>query len=201
MTLEPTVLDQTDRRVYLLADHLDMILAAGEDLMKLSLDLEGPRRAALREVGAVHDFVRKAKALEFAAIARVLRAREQAAELEQLDKRFALLARLFVAGTVVIADAAEELSDIDGQAFAGGDDPLAFLRTRGLIGEDAGCLTLVKRIAIDDEFLLAGAVEIGALLDVCATFLDALEEHFTLFPEIPGLDEPNSDVDSLEARP
>ena len=48
-----------------------------------------------------------------------------------------------------------------------------------------GCLSFIRDIEIRDDFLLAGQIELGPFLDMCATFLDTLEEHFALFPEIP----------------
>ena len=178
-----------DRRVYLLADHLDAILAAGEDLKRLSIGVGQHHETIDPDPQSINKFASDAKTLEFAAIARIMQAREQASALARRDDRFALLANLFVGGTAIVIDAISHLVDRDARAFADGDDPLEYLRTRGLISPDCGCLSIVETISIDEAFLLGGRIPLGALLDMSAQFLDALEEHFALFPEIPSIGE------------
>ena len=116
-------------------------------------------------------------------------AREQAAALARRDNRFAVLAQLFVGGTAIVIDAISHLADRDARAFMDGHDPLEYLRTRGLLSPDCGCLSIVETISVDEAFLLGGQIPLGVLLDMCAQFLDTLEEHFALFPEIPDVAE------------
>jgi hypothetical protein len=179
-----------DRRVYLLADHLDAILAAGEDLKQLSLDYAACRAPDSRANGALtlNTFVQRARVLEIAAMGRIKLARENASALARSQDQFALLARLFAAGTAVVVDAIDDVCDAEAHAFRDGFDPLAYMRARGLIGPDTGCLSVVEQVAIDDTFLLAGRIELGVLLDMCAQFLDTLDQQFDLFPELPGND-------------
>lgn len=178
-----------DRRVYLLADHLDAILAAGEDLKRLSIGVGKLGETTETGSPSINQFASKAKTLEFAAIARIMQAREQAAALARRDDRFSVLADLFVGGTAIVIDAISHLADRDARAFMDGDDPLEYLRTRGLISADLGCLSIVQTIAIDEAFLLGGQIPLGVLLDMSAQFLDALEVHFSLFPELPAVAE------------
>lgn len=182
-----------DRRIYLLADHLDAILAAGEDLQRLSIRIRQNSGGAESDQLSINAFAHEAKTLEFAAIARIMRAREHASALAHDGVQFAPLARLFVGGTAIVVDAVSHLADRDARAFSDGNDPLEYLRTRGLISPDSGCLAIVEAIAIDETFMLGGQIPLGALLDMCAQFLDTLEEHAALFPEIPELSEADAD--------
>ncbi len=170
--------------VQLLADHLDRILAAGEDLKKLTLETARPSVTETARRHSVRSFVCEAKELEFALAASVMRAREHAKNLARVDIRFAMLATLFIAGTTSVVDAVAELADHDVEAFDNGYDPLEFLRNRDLIQPGTGCLSVISTINIDDSFLLAGEIELGALLDLCAQFLDSLCEQFSLFPQL-----------------
>ena len=170
--------------VQLLADHLDRILAAGEDMRKLTLVTARSPASETARRQSVRSFVCEAKELEFALAASVMRAREHAKNLARADVRFALLATLFIAGTTSVVEAATRLADHDVEAFDSGYDPLEFLRTRGLIRADTGCLSQINAITIDDSFLLACEIELGPLLDLCAQFLDTLCEQFSLFPKL-----------------
>ncbi|MCB1511132.1 MAG: hypothetical protein KDJ36_09520 [Hyphomicrobiaceae bacterium] len=162
----------------MIADHLDRILAAGEDLTKLTFTVHG------REPDdTVNAFVRRCRDLEFSAVAALLRAREHARELGRYGTDFAPLARLFAAQTVAITDAVDQMSDRQAVQF-NGQDPLEFFRTRGLLETEAGCLMTVERIDITEDFLIAGAIHLGALMDMSAALLDALEVHFDLFPPL-----------------
>ena len=170
--------------IYLLADHLDMLLAAGEDLQKLEFR-NLPHGADTETDGrSLQQFVRRARELESAAIGRLMCARTQAAQLENEDDRFALLARAFQAGTAHVSDVLEQFHNPETKAFDYGDDPIGYLRSRGIVAEDTGCLSIVERVSIGEDFLIGGYIELGALLDLCAQFLDSLDNQFGLFPEI-----------------
>ena len=109
--------------VYLLADHLDASLAAGEDLLKSTLrwntgdarfDTLNEQRREERQA------IEAARTLEMVLVARVLKARESAQELAKLESQFKVVARLFAGGTQVVADAATELADATSIAFDAG---------------------------------------------------------------------------------
>lgn len=177
--------------VFLLAEHLDTILAAIEDLEACR-----PQLAAVRDPlsasGAQHvslsDFVAGLKRFEATAIMRIARARELTRALVRRDKRFAMLGGLFVAGTAALDEAVQRMRDEAANKFDGGADPMGFLRSRGVIDVDAGGVIDPLGLRVTDEFRLAGEIEIGPLIDLVSTFLNTIELHFDLFPD---LSEPN----------
>lgn len=175
--------------VYLLADHLDSALAAGEDLLKCTLswnggDARSPEdlTARRREERAAVD---AARTLEMLLLARVLKAREGAQELARIEGHFRLMARLFASGTAPLADTAGELGDETTYAFDAGDGVSAYLRARGLIAEDDAAPLEAARLAVTEEFLVLGRVQLGPLLDLIAMFLDTLETHYELYEQPP----------------
>ena len=175
--------------VYLLADHLDMLLAAGEDLQKLEFH-NLPANSDDEPGGhSLEAFIRRTRDLESAAIGRLICARTQAAQLEGEDARFSLLARLFLSGTARLSDVLQHYQNPEMTAFDYGDDPIGYLRSRGLIAEYNGCLSIVEKLSNGDDFLIGGHIELGALLDLSAQFLDTLDTQFGLFPEIPPASE------------
>jgi hypothetical protein len=174
--------------VYLLAEHLDAVLAGGEDLRQQTYDVpkRGERLTAVmvaERLEAEHAFVARVRAHEVALISRVLQARVRAAEVVRRDVRFRTIVALFSGGTRPLVDA---VADLGPQAklamgFHWSDDALGYYRSRGLIGPDVACLALVDQIAVGDAFRIAGRIELGPLLDLSATFLTTLEIHYDLF--------------------
>jgi hypothetical protein len=189
--------------VYLLADHLDAALAAGEDLLKSTLRWNaGDSRQSdslneqRREERAAID---AARTLELVLLARVLKSREDAQELARIDGHFKLLARLYASGTDIVAEAAVEMTDEVGTAFDSGDGITAYLRSRGLLDEDAPAPLEAASLPVTEEFLVAGKMNLGNLLDLVAMFLDTLETHYDLYdqqdragPRAPSLHIPAS---------
>lgn len=173
--------------VYLLADHLDSALAAGEDLLKSTLswnagDARSPdglteQRREEREA------LDAARALEMVLLARVLKSRETAQQLTKTEPEFRLVARLYTSGTDIVAEATSELSDETANAFETGDGITAYLRSRGLIAEDAAAPLEAASLAVTEQFLVAGRMNLGALLDLVAMFLDTLETHYELYEQ------------------
>lgn len=182
-TSEPTI-------VYLLADNLDAALAAGEDLLNARFDLTSPATgpAIFEHIGERHRFVDRMRALELTLVQRVLRAREHASQLAASDHRFKAIATLFAGGTAALLDTVAELdahADLDGRW---GQDTVAYIRSRGMIDLEAAGLDGLAEIRATETFLVAERIALGPLLDLLATFLDALELHFELFAE-PGIPE------------
>lgn len=171
--------------VYLLADHLDAALAAGEDLLKSTLswnggdarasDLLASSRRAERE--AV-DAVRK---LELLLLARVLKSRESARDLAKAESFFKSIAGLYTSGTAIVADAAQEMADETAYAFDAGDGVTAYLRSRGLIAAEEAAPLEAALLPVTEDLLIAGRMPLGTLLDLIATFLDTLETHYELY--------------------
>ena len=186
--------------VLLLADHLDAVLAAGEDIMKLDVDIEGVRKSD--GVAAPWDrmakLVGEAHLFELTLVSRVLQARNRAFEvakvLDRDDSVLAPLIGLFVSGTSTFEDAVAELAQRTGADFDMGLDPMVYLRTRGVIPADAGTLIGVRKLQIGETFLVARRIELGPLLDLAAALLDVLDAVYGLFDEATAL----ADVERIE---
>jgi hypothetical protein len=174
--------------IYLLGDHLDAALAMGEDMLteKVALDApagKSPLRDWMRQNRDLNDFLTTVRTLEYAMTARLLQARKRAEELKQSESRLRPLIALFVAGTAPLADAAAELGDTDARDFNSADAALTFLRGRGLLAADAAGLEGLPRLAIGEDYLIAGRIRLGTLLDLVATFLDTLDLLFDLYAD------------------
>lgn len=174
--------------VYLLGDHLDAALAAGEDVMSTVLAIDAPPLSRSIDLcdrhAALAEFITRLRALEAGLVARVVQARRRADELPR-DADLKLLTSLFLSGTTPLLDAVQEFGDPSGIAFDSGPDGFRFLRDRGLIAADAGSLPLSGTLAPDEEYLVAGRIRLGSLLDLVAAFLDALDMRFSLYDEEP----------------
>jgi hypothetical protein len=174
--------------VYLLAEHLDAALAAGEDLTSVLYVWSGPparEDAELVEFRAGRrEAIEKIRTFELAMLARLLMGREWAVTVATENDRFQPVARLYVAGTATLVDAVAECADLSGEDFDTGDDLTAYMRGRGLIAEDAAGLSDTAPIAANETFLVAKRAPLGVLLDLVASFLDALEAEFDLFPAL-----------------
>jgi hypothetical protein len=172
--------------VYMLADHLDGTLAAGEDLVARGHEWRSlaeapgePSEFAVRQRKIAEDV----RGLELILIARVLKARDHARALAEVDDRFRSVAALFVSGTAVLLDAVKECGDARGEDFETGDDIVSYVRSRGLIAPDAPSIRVASDLTIDDNVLVAKRIALGPLLDLAAAFLDALDIQYELFVE------------------
>ena len=177
--------------IYLLRDHLDAALAMGEDLLTETLALDtpagkSPLRTWMRQNRDLKDFLTSTRTLEYAMIARLLQARKRAEEVKRSEGRLKPLVALLVAGTAPLVDAAAELGDTDARDFNSADAALTFLRTRGLLASDAAGLEGLTRVAVSDDYQIAGRIRLGTLLDLVATFLDTLDLVFDLHAEPAG---------------
>jgi len=172
--------------VYLLAEHLDAALAAGEDLTGVLYLWPGAPPSTSEEIAAFRagrrEAIEKIRTFELALLARLLMGREWAVTVATEDERFNPVARLYVAGTATLVDAVAECADLSGEDFDTGDDLTAYVRSRGLIAKDASGLPDTSPIAANETFLVARRAPLGVLLDLVASFLDALEAEFDLFP-------------------
>ena len=177
-----------DPRLYWLVEHLDAALVAGEQLTSLSLEVTeptptmGPRRLRSRVARFIR-FVTQVRGLEASLIAHILQARRRVSELPRGRGPLRLLLDPFTSGTTVLLDAVAEYGDPAGYAFNTGADRLAYLRARGLIAGDSGALMPVTTFEISESFLVAGRIELGALLDLAEAFLNALNTEFGLWVE------------------
>jgi hypothetical protein len=180
--------EQRHPSIYLLGDHLDAALAMGEDLLteKVALDTpagRSPLRDWMRQNRDLTDFLTTVRTLEYAMTARLLQARKRAEDLKRSETRLRPLIALFVAGTAPLADAAAELGDTDARDFQSADAALTFLRSRGVLAADAAGLDGLARLAISEDYQVAGRIRLGTLLDLVATFLDTLDLLFDLYAD------------------
>lgn len=181
--------------VYMLADHLDGALAAGEDLIARGGDWRALADATLSAATDTNDaalfashqraIAEDVRSFELMLIARVLKAREHARSLADIDPRFAPIANLFASGTSLLLDAVQDCADARGIDFDTGDCLTAYVRGRGMIAPGASGVTASVQLTIDDNFLVAQRVTLGPLLDMVAAFLDALDSQYDLFVEPP----------------
>jgi hypothetical protein len=132
---------------------------------------------------ALRRFVESVRSLEMILVAHALQARTRAKELVDADAPLKRLLALFAGGTAVLEDAVEELGDATLSDFDTADDPLAYLRSRGLLAADAGSLRCVERLVIGEDFLVVQRICLGVLMDLAASFLDALEDCYDLAVE------------------
>jgi hypothetical protein len=192
--------------IYLLGDHLDAALAMGEDLLteKVALDApagKSPLRDWMRQNRDLNDFLTTVRTLEYAMTARLLQARKRAEELKRSETRLRPLIALFVAGTAPLADAAAELGDTDARDFQSADAALTFLRSRGLLAADAAGLEGLPRLAISEDYQIAGRIRLGTLLDLVATFLDTLDLLFDLYADATDVGSRTAETVSTAAEP
>ena len=185
--------------IYLLSDHLDAALAMGEDLLteKIALDApagKAPLREWMRQNRDLNTFLTTVRTLEYAMTARLLQARKRAEELKGNEARLRPLIALLVAGTAPLADAAAELGDTDARDFQSADATLTFLRGRGLLAPDAAGLEGLRRLTVSEDYLIAGRIRLGTLLDLVATFLDTLDLMFELYTD------PSDEHDDADTR-
>ena len=161
--------------IYLLSDHLDAALAMGEDLLTEKAALAAPTQhltvtRLARQNRDIAEFLKNVRTLELTMTARLLQARKRAQDLKRVDSRLRPLIALFAAGTTALCDAAAELGDSTEHDFDTGDVASAFLRSRGL-----------SELKVSEEYLVAGRIRLGTLLDLVATFLDTLDLMFDLY--------------------
>lgn len=171
--------------IYLLADHLDTVLAACEDIAEARLTWNRARRAGPDQIATekhnARNDIEQIRKLENTVIMRVLKSRERAEEVSRVDKRFRQLARLYIAGTAVLVDAVEDCNDCTDSDFATADSIPAYLRTRGLIDPEAPAPAIGEDLPVGEDFLIAKRIAAGPLMDLAAALLDSLELHYDLF--------------------
>ena len=171
--------------IYLLADHLDAVLAACEDIVTAHLTWNSGRRATDTELNAdsieIRDAIEHIRKLENLVIMRVLKSRERADEVARVDKRFRQLAKLYTAGTAVLIDAVAECGDSAKIDFATADTVTAYMRSRGLVDPEAPAPAIGENLEVGEDFLIAKRIAAGPLMDLAATLLDTLELHYDLF--------------------
>ena len=169
--------------VYLVADNLDAVLAAGEDLLQLELDCVKAGDITSPLAMTTRAFAKQVRTLEMTIAARALQARARAIEVRAADQRYRSLIGLFAGGTAALEDAVADLADSTSADFHGGSEPVEYLRARGVIAPDAPGLRTFGTVKIGETFLIAERIQLGDLMTLCATFLDRLEDHYELYED------------------
>ena len=177
--------------IYQLADHLDAGLAMAEDLVTetLAVNAQVPgmaMRTMVRRNSELLAFLDTVRSLELAMTARLLQARKKADDLKRHDGSFRPLVTLYSAGPAALVDAAAALGDESRATFETGNVSQAFLRSRGMIAADAAGFEGIDRLAVTEDYLVAGKIHLGTLMDLVATFLDTLDRSFDLFSDEDG---------------
>jgi hypothetical protein len=168
--------------VYLLADHLDAALAAGEDLLAAKLaPLAGREGDGADPAEALSRFVARLRRLEGSILARVLQVRRRLADLPRNDTDIRPVARLFVASTDLLVGLVETFGDRPEARFNRGDDPISFLRERGLIAPEAAGLPPFQVVEVGESYRIGAVVELGPLMDMIAGLLDLLDRRYDLY--------------------
>lgn len=178
--------------VTLLADHLDSILAMGEDLLVLRQTLDrrppgDPRPVSMHALvvaqRALGDFVRQVRTLELAMTARLVQARKLALDFKRSYPAMARIAGLFHAGTAIIEDAVDASRSALADRFDTGEAAMDFLRSRAIIDADAPGLAGLDAVYVSEDVLLLGRLRLGTTMDLVARFLDTLDAAFDLYPQ------------------
>ncbi|MEQ1648053.1 MAG: hypothetical protein ABL898_05645 [Hyphomicrobiaceae bacterium] len=185
--------------VLLLADHLDAALALAEDLTRMAVVM--PKTAGVDAVSIEERnvmfarFAQEVRAFELAVASRVLQARKRAMGSEVQQPQIQLLIRSFIGGTAILADAVEAdtagqpagLGSVRAGALVAGPEAMSFLCARGVLSFDVKTLDDVSRMAVTETFPIVGLIETGALMDMIAAFLDALDTAFDLYGLAPTM--------------
>lgn len=197
----PSSLKPVPPNVFLIVDHLQSVLATVDELSQLTVTLPAEVRSdgATPPGTSLRAFVDRARMFELSIISRALQARARARELRHPHPQVKMLLGLFVGGTAPLADAVEELRDPRSGDFDTGDDPVSYLRSRGLIPPERGSLLGLVQLEIGDEFLVARRIALGPLADLVAQFLDTLAVCYDLFRMDATLSEPDGERDERAA--
>ncbi|MEO0729569.1 MAG: hypothetical protein AAFY64_04205, partial [Pseudomonadota bacterium] len=142
--------------------------------------------------------VAKVRIYERTLVLRTLSARRWADVLRDEDPRFRAIIDLFVGGTAQLVDAAELTGISDGDRAAQPACDIAYLRSRGSLTPECAGVDPFKTVNFGDNFLIAETIPLAGLMDMTASFLDQLETHYDVFPElseVTGQPMPTDDLD------
>ena len=108
--------------------------------------------------------------------------------------------QLIVAQSSGLLALIEQFGDDRESRFATGGDPLAFLRSRGLVGAEVATIPRFDALQVTDTYKLAGTIELGPLLNMVSGALEALDIAYDLFrDEDEAADVAADDVDDANA--
>ena len=170
--------------LYLLADHLDAALAAGEDLLASHLaaiaDLDTTENGT---DDSLTQFVARLERLEASFMGRVLHARRRLDELPHNDVEMKPISNLFFSSTGLLLELVSRSKRQSENQFDVGGDRLPFLRDRGLLARDAAGLPHYAPVIVTEAYRVGGLLELGPLMDMVAGLLDLLDRRYDLYAD------------------
>lgn len=175
--------------IALVADHLDAVLAIGEDLLGERL----PPRADLDDVDAerapyaLDQFVRQLRQREAALLLRLLQCRRLLADIDAGGRTLKSAATLFRAQTDALSDLIAKATREEARAIPAPVDSHSYLRSRSVIAPEAAQLSPFEAAGVTEAFRLGGVAPLGAIMDMVAALLDLLDSHFDLYGEDDGI--------------
>ncbi len=172
--------------VYILADHLDGALASGEDLINAGSFWPEGSASEPAISGAQRWALSRLRTHEMSLVTHLLQARKNALELARGATAFRASAHLFSSTLCDLDEIGEDFERESAVAFDVGVDMVSFLRERGLVASDAAGSLPCEPLTIDDQYLIAGKIPLGIVLDLVSEFLEALDIHYELYPDTTG---------------
>ena len=170
--------------LYLLADHLDAALAAGEDLLASHLaaiaDLDTTENST---DDSLAQFVARLERLEASFMGRVLHARRRLDELPHNDIELKPVSNLFFSSTGLLLELVSRSKRQSENQFDVGGDRLPFLRDRGLLARDAAGRPHYAPVIVTEAYRVGGLLELGPLMDMVAGLLDLLDRRYDLYAD------------------
>ena len=169
--------------IALVADHLDAVLAIGEDLLGERL----PPRADLDEVDAdgapfaLDQFVRQLRQREAALLLRLLQCRRLLVDGGAGGRTLKSAATLFRAQTDALSELIAKATREEARAIPAPVDSLSYLRSRSVIAPEAAQLSPFEAAGATEAFRVGGVAPLGAIMDMVAALLDLLDSHFDLY--------------------
>jgi hypothetical protein len=169
--------------IALVADHLDAVLAIGEDLIAERL----PPRADLDELDAdgapyaLDRFVRELRQREAALLLRLLQCRRLLVDIGSGGRTFKSAAALFRAQTDALSDLIAKATREEARAIPAPVDSLSYLRSRSVIAPEAAQLSPFEAAGATEAFRVGGVAPLGAIMDMVAALLDLMDSHFDLY--------------------
>ena len=170
--------------LYLLADHLDAALAAGEDLLASHLPAIADLDTAENSTDdSLAQFVARLERLEASFMGRILHARRRLDELPENDAELKPVSNLFFSSTGLLLELVSRSKRQSENQFDVGGDRLPFLRDRGLLARDAAGLPHYAPVIVTDAYRVGGLLELGPLMDMVAGLLDLLDQRYDLYAD------------------
>ena len=181
-------------KVSQLADHLEDVLEGGEALLhcRFSGDPvthQTSAEALLDRLAKLRTFANRVSALELGLTAKLDQTRNIVRKVARGEADIRNFANLFLAGTNAIVDQVPLLQDRAGQQFTHANDVVPFLERRRVIDPVSQSVDAIEELTPGEAYLVLGVAPLLPLMDLCESFLNALDAHFGLYQEVDGTSE------------